>query len=544
MRQLRVWLWAGLVTAGVSAALLSGAAVASAGTESESGPSPVASQTTDSQSTDSGAGANRPHRILSKLHLKLTADADARSTSAADTGPTTQRPLGLLRTRLSSALGTSPSDEVAARVTSASDVITRPTTTHRTLGLLRATLSSALVAPPIETAARVTTATPPVDQTAARIPDAQPARQIGSLIGGIVSKVGSLAINAVQAVEAVVTGPPKVPPNSTVTVKTSTIQLSNGQTVPANWYFPTTDDGAPPDRMILLQHGFFAQGPMYSYTAANLAEQTNSIVVTPTLSSNPLAGDDYWLGGTGMASSIADLFEGDRDALTASAVDAGYAEAYNLNPATARLPQKFALEGHSLGANLVSGAAGFIAANCTSESCAADDLVGVILLDGVPVGDTLPDALDKLATYETASGHYIPVREIGAPSNLFNSTSTVNDDLTAARPGHFNGIVLDGGVHMDSMRGGNPLIQIAAYAVAGFPQPQNPPAVDQLSTTWLNEWFLTGDTGADDVLVPGSTVSIVTPQGTATGVVIGASKPNVLAGALSTVFSLLLSFLS
>ena len=32
------------------------------------------------------------------------------------------------------------------------------------------------------------------------------------------------------------------------------------------------------------------------------------------------------------------------------------------------------------------------------------------------------------------------------------------------------------------MRGGNPLIQFAAYLVAGFPQPQNPPAVDQLST--------------------------------------------------------------
>ncbi|MDT5322964.1 MAG: hypothetical protein QOF25_116, partial [Mycobacterium sp.] len=99
-------------------------------------------------------------------------------------------------------------------------------------------------------------------------------------------------------------------------------------------------------------------------------------------------------------------------ALTESALDAGYATRYGLDPDAAQLPQQFALAGHSLGANLVSGAAGFLA-----ENDAADDLVGVILLDGVPIGDTLPNALANLDTYEATGGHYIPIREIGAPWN-------------------------------------------------------------------------------------------------------------------------------
>ncbi len=216
-----------------------------------------------------------------------------------------------------------------------------------------------------------------------------------------------------------------------------------------------------------------------------------------------------------MASAIADLFEGDRTALTQSAVAAGYATRYGLDPATARLPQQFALAGHSLGGNLVSAAAGFLA-----ESGAAADLVGVITLDGVPLGGTMATALAKLAAYETATGHYIPIREIGAPTNLFNSVSNIKEALTAARPDRFNGVVLAGGVHMDSMRGGNPLIQFAAYLAAGFPQAQNPPAVEELAVAWLKDWF-NGKTDVGDELVPGSTIDIPTSQGMAHGVVIG-----------------------
>jgi hypothetical protein len=115
---------------------------------------------------------------------------------------------------------------------------------------------------------------------------------------------------------------------------------------------------------------------------------------------------------------------------------------------------------------------------------------------------------------------FIPVREIGAPVNLYNSTSNVNEALTAGRPDRYKGVVLDGGVHSDSMQGGNPLIQFALYVAAGFPQPQNPPAVDELSVQWFNEWFA-GDTDEGDDFVAGTTIDIPTPRGTAHGVVIG-----------------------
>ncbi|HMZ15893.1 MAG TPA: hypothetical protein PLS04_17295, partial [Mycobacterium sp.] len=278
-------------------------------------------------------------------------------------------------------------------------------------------------------------------------------------------------------------------------------------------YFPEGD--APPERMILLQHGFLAIGPMYSYTAARLAEATHSVVVTPTLNSNYFADGGLWLGGDGMHRAMAALFAGDRTALTASALAAGYAERYHLDPETAALPKKFGLTGHSLGGALVSGVAGYLAADD-----AAADLVGVILLDGVPIGGQLTTAMTELADYQERTDHYVPVRAIGAPLNAFNMFGNTNEALAQARPGRFNGVVLTGGVHMDAMQGGNALIQFAAYLIAGFPQAQNPPAVEELSVAWFGDWF-NGNTDVGDDLVPGSTITIATPAGPATGTVIG-----------------------
>lgn len=252
------------------------------------------------------------------------------------------------------------------------------------------------------------------------------------VITGVVTKVGSAAFTAVQAVEAAVTGPPRVPKDSTVTVRSSELELGTGQRVDADWYYPETADGAPPERMILLQHGFFALGPMYSYTAATLAERTGAVVVAPTLPSNPFLGDDRWLGGTGMGEQIGDLFDDDRAALTASALDAGFGDQYDFGTQPVALPRRFALIGHSLGANLVAVAAARIVQNGS-----ADDLVGVITLDGVPFGDTMATSIDALDDYEEATGRFIPLREIGAPPNLFNSFSNVNEVLSTKRAGHF-----------------------------------------------------------------------------------------------------------
>lgn len=555
MEHLSVWVGAGVVTAGVSAALLAGTGIAGAETGSDS--RGTASSNSGSASSNSGSGSGSkstssdPGKPDSATGPKSPSKPDTKGdgSGAGDPAPASDKkddeddedknkgeerqpatespteeasphPGPRTSKRDLPATGT-PSKKPSTEAVETVDK-TEKSEKSEAIDTVRPAAES-VAAESVEpattrvVAAAIAPKSAPrsAPATAPEVPSAVAA--IASLIGSVVTNLGSLAFNALQAVEALVTGPPVLPPNSTVTVRSSTIQLNNGQRVAANWYYPEGDE--PPTNMILLQHGFLALGPMYSYTAANLAEQTRSIVVTPTLTSNIFAGDSFWLGGTGMSSSIADLFAGDRAALTTSALDAGYATRYGLDPATARLPQRFALAGHSLGANLVSGAAGFLA-----ENGAADDLVGVILLDGVPIGDTLPNALAKLDAYETRGGHYIPIREIGAPWNLFNSLSNVNDELSAARPDRFNGVVLAGGVHMDSMLGGNPLIQFAAYLVAGFPQPQNPPAVDTLATTWFNEWFH-GHTDVGDDLVPGTTIDVPTPQGTAHGVVIGNPPP-------------------
>jgi pimeloyl-ACP methyl ester carboxylesterase len=333
--------------------------------------------------------------------------------------------------------------------------------------------------------------------------------------------VGSAIFEALGAVTRFVAGPPQLPSGSTVTVRSSTLEIAPGHTVPADWYYPAGDD--PPDRIILLQHGFLAAGPMYSYTAAYLAQHTNSVVVAPSLSSNPFAVDGFWLGGDPMYRAVAGLFLGDRTALTASAIAAGYAARYGADVA---LPDEFVLAGHSLGGGLAPGAAGYYA-EAVEESGADNHLAGVVLLDGVPPDGVLPAALDRLDGLD----RYIPVLELGAPWNFWNSTSDVNVALTTARPGIFNGLVLKGGVHMDSMQGGNWLIQTSAYLAAGFPKPQNQAAAKVIAAGWINDMFegridaATGRCSGDDCQGvygdPGSTVVIETTKGAARGVAIG-----------------------
>ena len=586
MEQLSAWVGAGIVTAGVSAALLAGAGVASAGTGSgsDSGGAAAGStssdagkpastgdkkvpagtkkdadakdkpestgdkkdpdqkdadqkhadqkdadekdgakkpddSTSDSTGADEGAAPTDEVKATAETHKKKSASAEPSAAGSATAEPTTASEPAAKSTEKTEAV-TKPV-VVDALEQAKEPVVGEPTTAAETTPVVESTvepvanhaaaqLVSARLVPPASVA----------KVTAADVAPVAPSILgfVGSVIGAVVVNVGSVALTALQAVEALAAGPPVLPPGSTVTVRDSWITLETGQRVAANWYYPQVKEGdPPPSRMILLSHGLLALGPMYSYTAANLAEQTQSIVVTPSITSNLFLGDDYWLGGTGMAAHMANLFVGDRTALTQSALDAGYATQYGLDPATAKLPQKFGLEGHSLGGNLVPAMAGFLAQNG-----AAADLVGVIALDGVPTGTTMVDALKKLDDYDAATegDQFIPIREIGAPSNLFNSVSNIDEALTDARPDRYKGVVLTGGVHMDSMRGGNPLIQFAAYVVAGFPEPQNPPAVDALAAQWFNEWFA-GDTDSGDDLEPGSTIDILTPQGTAHGVVIG-----------------------
>jgi hypothetical protein len=328
----------------------------------------------------------------------------------------------------------------------------------------------------------------------------------------LIGTITAVIFGVFTALERLLTGPPTVPAGSNVTVRTSSLVVG-GIRVAADWYYPASDE--PPQRIIFLVHGFLAIGPMYSTLAATLAEQTDSIVVVPTFSSNPLADGGMWVNGAGMANAVAQLFVGDRSALNASALAAGLAQQYGLNPADAVLPTEFVLAGHSAGGALVSVVSGLLV-----DNGAVADLAGVLLLDAVTSGGQLSTALTKLDAYQKQTGRYVPVREIGSPRNAWNFISNVNAALSSARPDQFNGVVLSGGVHTDSMGGGSAISQFLVHLLAGFPTAQNSPALRELAVSWVNDWF-EGITDDGDDLVPGSKITIATPNGNATGTVIG-----------------------
>jgi pimeloyl-ACP methyl ester carboxylesterase len=319
---------------------------------------------------------------------------------------------------------------------------------------------------------------------------------------GLLSAIGTLVFNLYGLAIRVVGGPPVLPANSTVTVRSSTLRLdcANGYEVPADWYIPAGAE--PPTRLIYLQHGFLASGPWYSHTAAALAEQTNSIVVAPTITSNFLSCDACWLGAPRMQQTVANLFTDGNTALAESALAAGY---------TGPIPDRVVLVGHSLGGGLVAGTAGYMAGNGS-----ADRLAGVVMLDGVPLDGTAAASLKKVPTD-------IPIYQLAAPKYFWNQFGVGTDALLAARPDQFIGVTLVGGSHVDSMRGGNPLIQFSQQLVSGFSKPQNVAAAQVLMVGWINDMFA-GDDDEGIYVDPGERVTIDTPAGQATAVAL----PNTL----------------
>jgi Alpha/beta hydrolase family len=324
----------------------------------------------------------------------------------------------------------------------------------------------------------------------------------------LVNVVGSVVLKLLTGLIHLIDGPPVLPGGSTVTVHTSslTLPIGAGRKVQADWYFPEHVDEST--RFIYFQHGFLASGPMYSYSAARLAERTNSIVVVPSLSSNFFDPNAEWVNGSTMISAVAQLFEGDRTALTESA---SAAAGYNVE-----LPQKFVLVGHSAGGTLVTAAAGYMV-----DNGAIDDLVGIVMLDGVePKGShAVADALAKLN-----GDNDRPIYLISSQRYMWNRHGDMADKLMTARPTAFNGVGLAGGAHIDYMEGGNALIQTGEYIVSGFSKRKNIDAAGLITAGWVNDMFAgktPGDPTADGVYgVPTQSIPIATRTGTATAVVL------------------------
>ncbi|ULE33920.1 alpha/beta hydrolase [Mycobacterium sp. IDR2000157661] len=322
-------------------------------------------------------------------------------------------------------------------------------------------------------------------------------------IPGIIRVIGTIVFNLYGMATRLLGGPPILPANSTVTVRSSSLVLNcgcdDGDTieVTADWYVPKAVKDQPPERLIYLQHGFLASGPWYSHTAAALAEQTNSIVVAPSITSNFLAADACWLGAAPMHEAIASLFDEGNPALANSALAAGY---------SGPVPDRVVLMGHSLGGGAVSGAAGFMA-----QDSSIDRLAGVVLLDGVGLEDgAMALSLDDVPDT-------IPIYQLAAPKYFWNQFGVGSAALQQARPNAFIGVTLVDGAHVDTMRGGNPLIQFAQQLVSGFSKPRNVVAAERIMVGWVNDMFAgTQDQGV--YLDPGQKVSIDTPRGDATAV--------------------------
>lgn len=467
----------------------------------------------DSAQADDASPRERVGLSLPKPLSKAVDDIETRTrtvlTDLAERAPNLRTAQSLPRSKATTkravpevpeTAGTIAVEKAAPDIADAIDAITQPVAAKAPLAQVNT------VADRIVTQSRTA-----LTDVADRVSGTQTSRPIAQLAAAVrtpateqrsvplVNIVGSLVFNVVGAALQVFSGPPVLPPGSNVTVRSSTLDMpGTNQTVRADWYFPEDPDSAT--GVIYLQHGFMATGPMYSYTAAYLAEETNSIVVVPTLSSNLFDPSGEWIGGEPMQQSVADLFAGDRAELTASAsAAAGHPVA---------LPSTFVLVGHSLGGMLVTGAAGRMV-----DNGAVDDLAGVVLLDAVDTHNDMPEALDGLS-----GANYRPVLLISSERYVWNRNGTVGDELQAARPGQFNGVMLVGGRHIDGLQGANPILQFAEYLVAGFSQPQNVDAVKTISAGWINDMYDGTDTGVYGD--PQQSIEIPTPSGTATAVVL------------------------
>ncbi|OBB85810.1 hypothetical protein A5779_03480 [Mycolicibacterium peregrinum] len=532
MARLSVWLGAGAVTAGVSAALVAGADVANADTTSGSD-GPKTSESTSSASPSSKgdrAGPRRSfnrtrhsaqstdaaHAVIRKKATKPAKTAVSRPAPETEPGASSRESRAAQRKSalanfLSKAEPSSAPDTPAASVETAEPV--RSVTT----AVKAVETGEQQAAPPMLRDVFKRAAAPYAASVPQAVAPISPVSATAAPSLSLPEQIQSFVFDFVGVAVTTIAGPPRIPAGSNVTVRSSSLEITEGRNVPADWYYPEGDEA--PERIILLQHGFLGVSAMYSYTAANLAERTNSVVVVPTYSSNRFVRDGFWLGDDQVYRATAELFLGDRDALTASANAAGYAARYGDD---VPLPETFVLIGHSLGAGVVAGAAGYYA-DAIKSTGAENHLAGVVLLDGAPPEGVLPDALDKL----DGLGAYVPVLELGAPKEV----RRVDAALIEHRPDMFNGVVLADGQHLDAMQGGSPLIQLLSYLFYGFSTAPNKVASQTLISGWVDDMFagrIDASTGAcegDDCSgiygEPGQTLNLPTPAGPTRAVVIG-----------------------
>ncbi|KAA0118469.1 hypothetical protein [Mycolicibacterium sp. P9-22] len=349
---------------------------------------------------------------------------------------------------------------------------------------------------------RVTVAEAPEAVTAAAQP--APTAVAATARPNLINIVGTLFFNLFDRVVKFFEGPPVVPPGRAVRLARTPLELDcgNGYTVDADWYFPTETE---PDKIIYFQHGAFGRAGLYNITAADLAVRNNAIVVAPSITTNFFACDGCTMAADQMHAAVADLFIGDRAALTASALTAGW---------NAPLPQRFVIAGHSGGGQLAGGAAGYYAVRAPADE--VYNLAGVLLLDTSALGGAVERGVGRIPGD-------IPVYHIAAAPGSLNTFGDLNPVLAQWRPG-FVGVQLIGGTHSDAWRTTNGLAQTVVGIGSGFAKPRNVDAVQVLAQAWISDWF--NGTHTDAYYGErGETITIDTPAGAAQAYVIPGPAP-------------------
>jgi hypothetical protein len=196
--------------------------------------------------------------------------------------------------------------------------------------------------------------------------------------------------------------------------------LAQNAVVAADWYFPTAT-GVPvtANGVIWLQRDGVGNTSSFTRLATEIARQTNSIVVAPKFRSFDKPGAS--VDGTDLAQAVAQLFVGDRVALNNSATAAGY---------QGPLPENFLIVGLGKGAGFATEVGGY-----TVDNGAADNLLGVVMIDGIVKDDQFISSFSKL---ESAG---IPDYLIAGPyRGASNARRRTADLLSLLQPDEFVGI--------------------------------------------------------------------------------------------------------
>jgi len=511
----RILLGTGAVLVGMGTALVSGAAVAGADVGEADGSAQTGAGTAaDSAASQPGRTSSRPASRLPAS--RLPASAATTSATAEQATSRLPRPVAADRQR-SSATANNSAPPVAPLADEAGAVAGQALPVAAVGGVTAAAQQAARVAVvttvrggvvggpvvvdsvasvgPAPAAAAAAPSSTPVEaalltamSTLGWSPGGDPVAAAAAPAAAVAQRVGSRSAAVVGTAAAVAAAPPNPLPtiaNGVTGVQIGHSQLAVpgaliGSTVNADWYFPTQADGTVSAQgVIWLQHGFGATNTFYSALAQQLAQNTNSIVVAPTLSSFPLtfSGGCLICSTTEQAAAAAFL-DPNRTALVNSAVAAGY------TGAASELQGKFALAGHSAG----GGFATAVASDYVNTGSTAQDanLVGVVMYDGVS-NDVIDGSFTtQIAALDAANK---PVYQIAAPAQTWNLFGATTNALAAASPGRFVGVVLQDGSHVDSMLGVNPLFDFVLQLVTKPVPAGNTTANYTLSTGWINDMY-------------------------------------------------------